>query len=375
MQEQKIDLISAAPGQRVQLTAWLFGTPGHGPKAAIQAALHADEIPAMLVAQRLRHHFQALEQAGQLLGEVVLVPYANPLGLGQQVLGHAIGRFDLRDGTNFNRHYAELGSAAAVLLEGRLGDDAAANRQAIREALRAALRDSAAQPTSQFPAVDLKHKLLQLAIDADIVLDLHCDAQAAMHVYTLTPFAEHGMELGALLGAQAVLLADESGDSPFDEACSRPWAQLRDKFAAHALPLGCFSATVELRGEADTSHALAEQDALAIVEFLRRRGVVAGTPAALPAALCKATPLAGSEPVTADRAGIVVFHHEPGSRVSAGAVVADIVDADSGAVHSLRAQSSGVLYARVATRWATAGKRLAKIAGATPVRSGKLLSP
>jgi hypothetical protein len=41
----------------------------------------------------------------------------------------------------------------------------------------------------------------------------------------------------------------------------------------------------------------------------------------------------------------------------------------------VRATTSGVLYARIATRWATPGTRLGKIAGATPVRTGKLLSP
>jgi hypothetical protein len=38
-------------------------------------------------------------------------------------------------------------------------------------------------------------------------------------------------------------------------------------------------------------------------------------------------------------------------------------------------EGPGVLYARIATRWATPGTRLGKIAGATPVRTGKLLSP
>ena len=41
----------------------------------------------------------------------------------------------------------------------------------------------------------------------------------------------------------------------------------------------------------------------------------------------------------------------------------------------LHAQFSGLLYARVSTRWATAGKRLAKIAGTSLARTGKLLSP
>ena len=70
---------------------------------------------------------------------------------------------------------------------------------------------------------------------------------------------------------------------------------------------------------------------------------------------------------------MVVFRHEPGDFVEAGGPVADLVDIDSGATTTLTAQSSGVLYARTATRWATPGKRLAKIAGSTLARKGKLL--
>ncbi len=371
MQVQTIALQTSSPGQRHHLTLLRFGQAGAGPKAYIQAALHADEVPAMLVAQQLRQQLLALEAAGQLCGEVLLLPYANPLGLSQLMLGHHHGRFDLRDGVNFNRGFADLADAAADALAGRLGDDEATNLGLVRQALR----DAAGALQSQQPAQDLKHKLLQLAIDADVVLDMHCDAQATMHLYTLTPHSALGAELGALLGAQAVLVADNSGDWPFDEACSRPWAILRERLAPHPVPLGCFSATLELRGEADTDHALAAQDAQAIIEFLRRRGTVAGTPAPLPAALCLPTPLAGSEPVAAPSAGVVVFRASPGDRLDAGALVAEVVDTDSGEVTPVLAKSAGVLYARVATRWATPGKRLAKIAGSTLTRTGKLLSP
>ena len=371
MQSQKIELISATPGLRHSITVLRFGAETAGPKAMIQAALHADEVPAMLVAQKLRTLLAALESQGQLLGQVVLVPYANPLGLAQHLLGQHQGRFDLRDGINFNRHVADLSVAVANAVREHLGDDADRNAALVRQALR----DAACALTAMDAVTDLKNQLLQLAVDADIVLDMHCDSDAAMHLYALTPQAELAAELGALLGAQAILLATESGDSPFDEACSRPWLQLQQQFQNHPLPLGCFSSTLELRGEADTDHALALQDARAIVEFLRRRGVVKGTPAALPAALCQPTPLAGSEPITAPRAGVVVFHQRPGSRVEAGAVIADLVDVDTGAIEPLRALSAGVLYARVATRWATPGMRLAKIAGTTLARTGKLLSP
>jgi uncharacterized protein len=371
MQTQTLTITSGAPGVTQQLRAWRFGQPGRGPKATIQAALHADEVPGVLVAHELRRRLAALEADGALTGEVVLVPCANPLGLTQWVLGHHHGRFDLRDGTNFNRCHPELGAAAGDAVARRLGADADANVAAIR----AALVDAAARLASAVPAQDLKNKLVQLAIDSDVVLDLHCDGQAAMHLYALTPQADIARELGALLGAHAVLLATESGDSPFDEACSRPWLQLQQRFAPHPVPLACFSATVELRGEADTSHALAAQDAQAIVEFLRRRGVVAGPAAPLPAALCEPTPLAGSEPITAPKAGVVVFHRAPGERIAAGSVIADIVDADSGEVTPVLAVSAGVLYARTATRWASAGQRLAKVAGTSLARTGKLLSP
>ena len=208
------------------------------------------------------------------------------------------------------------------------------------------------------------------------MLDLHCDAQATLHLYGLTPQAALCEELGALMGAQAILLATESGDSPFRRSLQPPLVRAAAGLTrTQPLPLACFSTTVELRGEADTSHAPGRsRTPAAIVEFLRRRGVLAGPPAPLPRALCQPTPLAASEPMTAPCCGVVVFHQEPGARVQAGELVADIVDVDSGEVHAIRALSSGVLYARMATRWATPGKRLAKIAGTTLARTGKLLS-
>ena len=371
MKLDTLPLAGAAPGQRHALQVLRFGTPGAGPKAYIQAALHADEVPALLVAGALRTRLLALEAAGQLRGEVVLVPYANPLGLSQLVLGQQLGRFDLRDGVNFNRLLPDLSDAARDAVQGRLGDDAGANVALVRQALR----DAAAALSARHPVQDLKRRLITLAIDADVVLDLHCDAEAAVHLYGLTPQADLCAELGALLGAQAILLATESGDSPFDEACSRPWFVVQQANPGRPLPLACFSTTVELRGQADTGHDLAAADADALVEFLRRRGVIAGMPAPLPALRCQPTPLAASEPVVAPAAGVVVFHQAIGSQVAAGDVIADLVDIDSGAVQPLRTQSAGVLYARAATRWATPGQHLAKVAGSTLVRTGKLLGP
>jgi uncharacterized protein len=370
LQTERIELLAAAPGVRHSLQLLRFGRVGSRPKATIQAALHADEVPGILVAHALRQRLAALEAAGELIGEVQLVPYANPIGLTQHLHGQHHGRFDLADGINFNRLHPELAAAAAERLAGRLGPDRARNLSLVREALVRA----AAELTATTPAQDLKNKLVQQAIDSDIVLDLHCDAESVLHLYGLTPQEPIAAELGALLGARAILLATESGDSPFDEACSRPWLQLQQRFGEAAVPLGCFCVTVELRGQADTDHHQAAADADAIIDFLRRRGLLSGPARPLPQPLCEATPLAASEPLIAPAAGVIVFHAEPGDTVAAGQVVADVVDADSGAVMPVRSASAGVLYARIATRWATPGMRLAKVAGRTLRRSGKLLS-
>jgi predicted deacylase len=370
MKTETIELLSPSPGTRQTLQVQRYGTPGARPKVYIQGALHADEVPAILVTQQLARRLAELEASGSIPGEVVLVPYANPIGLAQFSLGYHQGRFDLRDGGNFNRGYADLASLVKDRVRSELGPDSAANTLIIRNALRAAVGELKANTTTQ----DLKNKLLQLAVDADIVLDLHCDTDAVMHLYALTPQSAVAQELGCAMGAQAVLLATESGDSPFDEACSRPWLALQEQLPEFPIALACFGATVELRGEADTHHALAAQDAIGLCDFLRVQGVIQGE-VKLPAALCQPTPLSGSEPITAPHAGVVIFHRAPGDAIAAGDVIADLVDAATGEVTELRCKSGGVLYARCGSRWAQPGKRLAKIAGTSLARTGKLLSP
>jgi uncharacterized protein len=374
MKTEIIDLMQPAPGVSLQLQVLRFGSATDGPKAYIQAALHADEIPAMLVAHHLRALLLASEEAGQLRGEVILVPSANPIGLMQHVNGQQHGRFDLRDGGNFNRYFPELGAAVIERVKDQLGEDEQSNVKLIRQALR----EAASEVKASNPTQDLKRRLLQLAIDCDIVLDMHCDNDALMHLYGLTPQREVLESLAAHLGARALLLATESGDSPFDEACSRPWLQLQERFAETKLPLACLSTTLELRGERDVSHGLALADAQAIVNFLRGRGIIASLPAAssapLPTLQCQGTPLSGSEPVIAPCAGVLVYRRALGEQVQAGDVIAELIDPASAQVHEVRCQSAGLLYARSGERWAAPGKRIAKIAGTALMRTGKLLS-
>lgn len=371
MQTERHPLISRSAGSAREIVSHHFGSPENGRKVYIQASLHADEIPGMLVAHYLRQAFTLLEQQGQIQSEIVLVPVANPIGLAQDIQGSAFGRFDLATGINFNRAYHYLTPRLIEALEGKLTADAAQNVRLIRQQAKHVLLETPAHSETE----QLKRLLQTLAIDADVVLDLHCDNQALMHLYTGTPLASTAAPLAQYLGARALLVSAVSGDDPFDESCSRHWWELAQHFGdATPIPPACAAITIELRGETDVNHQLAQQDAQAIIAYLQSLGHISGAVRALPEARCVATPLEGVDPILAEQAGILVFTKSLGDHVEKGEMVGDIVDPISGLNHPLVAQTSGILFARLARRYVHAGMRVAKIAGNVAFRSGNLLS-
>jgi predicted deacylase len=375
MIERRHALISPAPGTMRELLSLHYGRPDAGRKAVIQASLHADEVPGLLVAHHLRRRLSKLEASDALLGEIVLVPFANPIGLAQRVLQSVEGRFDLTSGENFNRRYADLVPRSCELLLPQL----VGSVQPTVPMVRAALRQACGELPAATELESLRRILLSLAIDADVVLDLHCDNEAVLHLYTtpeLWPVVE---PLARLMSARAVLVADGSGDEPFDEACSLVWPRIAAELTRRlgrevALPTACAAVTVELRGEADVRHELADADAQRIIQYLACRGMVADAPAELPELLCEPTPLAGSIPVDAPRGGVLVWLAEPGARMRRGEPLAEIVDPLTGEATVIASPTDGVFYARESRRFAFAGTRICKVAGREAVRDGRLLS-
>jgi len=375
MLEQRHPLLSSSPGTTRELLSLHYGPSGTGRKAVIQASLHADEVPGLLVAHHLRRQLAQLEAAGMLRGEIVLVPFANPIGLAQRMMQAHLGRFDFASGHNFNRHYADLVPRACELLEAELPGGAAPSVAIVRDALRRAC----AEVHIESELESLRKVLLGLAIDADVVLDLHCDNEAVLHLYTSTPSWPDVEPLARLLGARAVLTTTMSGDDPFDEACSMVWPRIAEELGQRlgrpvSLPDACVAVTVELRGEADVRHELAEADARRLLEYLACRDLIAGAPQALPPMLCAPTPLEGSIPVVAPHGGVVVFLRELGEVVRRGDSLVEIVDPQTGDASTLPSPTDGVFYARESRRYALAGIRVAKVAGREAVRSGKLRS-
>lgn len=372
MRHEIHDLIAPLPGTARQVHSFHFG-PAQAPgKVYIQASLHADELPGMLVAWHLKQRLAELEAAGRLRHEIVLVPVANPVGLEQVLMDVPLGRYELESGQNFNRWFVDLSEEVGNLVEEQLNDDAQHNLDLIRRHLAAAL--SRQRPATQLQSLRLT--LQRLACDADMVLDLHCDFEAVAHLYT-TPEAWPRVEpLARYIGAEACLLATDSGGQSFDECFTLLWWQLQQRFGARfAIPSGSFAVTVELRGQGDVNHGLASLDCQALVDYLIHFGAIEGLPPALPELPFPATPLAGVEPVAAPVGGLLVFSALPGEYLQAGQLVAEIIDPVSDRVTPVHCNNPGLLYARSLKRMATAGMIIAHVAGREAYRSGYLLSP
>ncbi len=374
MQRNDHPLLSPSLGSHKSVSSFHFGTAGTGPKVYIQASLHAEELPGMLTAHHLRPLLQAAEDAGLLRGEVVLVPVANPLGLAQRLDHKPMGRFELGTSENFNRHYPDLAKAIAAQVLPALGPDAAANVKTVRAGIGSYL--SQWTPTTELQS--LRRTLMLLAHDADYFLDLHCDCEGVLHFYCEEPCWPQLEALSRFLGSEATLIAKNSGGGPIDECLSGVWWQLAAMLHAQgnaaALPQGCNSTTIELRGELDVSHDFARQDAQAIQHFLQHIGVVhSDALPPVPAARCQPTPLAGSETLRARAPGVLVFAAQPGQLMRKGELVAEVIDPIENTAERVLAGVDGVLYARIRDRYVTAGCEVGKIAGATPFRTGPLL--
>jgi predicted deacylase len=350
---EKIALKSPSPGTERFLTVHRFKGAVEGPKVYLQAALHADEWPGMIALQHLLQKLIELDKEDRLAGEIIVVPFANPIGLDQKLNGVVLGRQSFSAEGNFNRNWPDLSKAAEQSYQ--QGSNSAAQ-------IKQSLRDAIKQLPTVTPLQHLKSTLLSLSIDADIVLDLHCDSQALLHLYSNYRHKEQAEILAQHLKIPVLLLEDEPGGSPFDAAHVLPWIAVETK-----LSHSCFAATVEFRGEADVNDELAAQDAAGLLSFLATQGSIQGSQKECEPFAVTSTDLDAVDAISATKSGIICWKIALGDRVIKGQLIAQIVDLTAHDPATGRtdifARTAGVLFAQGSARLVTEGDNVGKIAG------------
>ncbi|WP_322987788.1 succinylglutamate desuccinylase/aspartoacylase family protein [Hoeflea sp.] len=340
------------PGVAYQLTVHrLTGSDASAPRTYIQAGLHADERPGVAALHYLIPMLEQAEAEGRLLGSTTLVPHANPIGAAQHLFGDHMGRFSMGTRVNFNRDFPVPGKDGVRTL------------------------DAASAPV--FAERRLKSRLLELADDCPIVLDLHCDDESVQYLYVPEPLWPEMADLAACLDAEAALLWDSGSDCAFEEAVFEQMTA-RARKSGGDLSGHCVT-TVELRGQNDVDAGLARKDAEGLYRFLQKRGVVAADDSASPdlRADFVARQIRHVEMVEAPAGGTILFHVAPGERVQAGQMVAEIIvdPGRSGGAVAVTAPQAGYVLTRRIRRFVRMGDNLLKIIGdnqAVASRTGAL---
>ena len=373
-QTQSFSLPAPGPGGHREVILHRFGRKGSAPKAYIQASLHADETPGMMAAHHLLQRLEQADKEGHIKGEIVLVPFANPIGVQQWLNGAQSGRYELRGGGNFNRNWPDVFDLAGDLVTGKLTTDKAHNVATIRAALKTVL----AEATALKELDSLRLILLRESIDSDLCLDLHCDDDSLLHLFLIPQHWPEGQDLAAELGVRAVMLAEDSGGASFDERNSAGWVKLQKRFPDYPIPAACLAATVELRGQPDVSDELGAADAAALFRVLVRRGFVAGQVGPLPPLKCEATDLAATDTLRSPAHGILAYKVALGDQVTKGTVIAELIDpaAPPGTPRRpIATQTDGLVLSKVQHKYVGPGGSVAKIVGKVPLptRKGYLL--
>src|SRR6185436_19465984 len=132
--KRAIPLPSMTPGTRGSIPYHRFGRAGARPKAYLQAAIHANELPGAMALHHLMPMLVAADRAKRIRGEIVVVPTVNPIGLSQLVGNNHLGRYDFVGRENFNRNWLDLSGPIAERVGDDLGSDARENVTMIRRA-------------------------------------------------------------------------------------------------------------------------------------------------------------------------------------------------------------------------------------------------
>jgi hypothetical protein len=357
------------PGHAITLYWYTVGPEDAATRVHLQAALHADEQPGTMALHHLLPRLREADAAGQLNAHFTVFPSVNPLGLANRSLRHHIGRYDVETGINYNRRWPDLYPLVADRISGKLGQDAADNVQLLRRAVLDWIDEQ--QPTTAIQ--QLRLLVLRSAAASDIVLDLHCDDESLMHIFTSPELMPGLQDLADWMGVAATLTAEDSGGGSFDEVLPLFYRKARLAHPDCPVPNGAETATLEYRGRADSFDELGQTDADGLFNFFAGRGLIAVAPAREPEPSPAPTLFEATEVLRVDAPGLLAYRVGLGDRVTKGQPIADLIAMDGPEAFLVRtpilAGTDGFVLSRATAKFVKGGTAIAKIVGTEPLPS------
>jgi len=257
MKFTRLPIRTGPSGNQFFIPVYFFkGKNPKAKKAYFQSSIHGAEVQGNALIFSLIEIFKE----NPPLGDVTLVPLANPIGMDRKTGEYTDGRFDPVTGENWNRAYLsyDLKKFKGVL---EVAEVKFQMKKQIEKRLRLNLRF----------AEKLALTLQSMAVQADLVLDLHNANVSVDYLYA----NEACLDDALYLGFQYIISIPPLFSGALDEAISAPWSKLKEEFGVKH-ELAPQSYTLELGAQEQLSMKKAELQAKGVIEFLKRHGVVKG---------------------------------------------------------------------------------------------------
>ncbi len=319
-----ISVAQNASGRNLHVPIYRISDNLPGPSVYIQSSIHGAEVQGNVV---IYHLLQALKNT-QISGEIVLVPNCNPVGTNIKAGEYTLGRFDPVNGTNWNRGYFYDPEKVHQFADKVQADTPhALIKQQFRQLWTDAISQKLVQPWGLGLAQQLNLKLQQMAVKADIVLDLHNGPVSTRHVY-IPEYAKHAAKQFSM--PHCIFIPNVFAGA-LDEACFSPWWTLQDLLASKfesTFDFGVEAFTLEMGSQEVISFAEGSKDAKGILGFLACKGVLddkAFKPDNMQRVGVK---LSDYRTMFTDFGGMVEYCVKPGQHVKQNDVMAKVLNID-----------------------------------------------
>jgi predicted deacylase len=273
-----LPLLHMASGDMLQLQYYRFVGTQPGKTVYLQSNLHGAEIVGNQVIARLLEYLQSLS-AEDLYGEMRLVPVCNPIGVNTRAHHFSSGRFNPYDGRDWNRIFwdcEQTHGMAADFAKAYADSDRDTIQQAYRQQILhhfAAERETLTRPEGVPIHTCYRTQLQHLALEADLVIDLHSSGnQGLVYVYY---FRDRESSI-PYFDLDLAIWLDRFDGNAFDESFMNPWLALEQAFAelGRSLQFDIEAWTLELGTGMKLDAIAVERGVNGILNYLRHQGVL-----------------------------------------------------------------------------------------------------
>lgn len=318
-----------ASGRDLNVPVYKFKSERPGPKVYIQSSIHGAEVQGNIVLFHLLKHFQKADVNGEITGEITLVPNCNPVGSNLKSGEYTLGRFDPVNGQNWNRAY-HYDNDLIDEYANKINPES--NIEQIKTEYRSKLKASIDKKLDNIWGLGLAErlnlKLQRMALEADIVLDLHNGPVSTRHIYV----PEYAKASAKFFNIPNVILIPNVFSGALDEATFCPWWSLqntlKEKFPSKDWDFGVEAFTVEMGSQEVIEFEAGVADAVSILTYLSHKKCFK-TEQYLPKKMTRrAVYLKDYKVMFSQFGGMVEYVAKPGEAVKKGGVLARVLNID-----------------------------------------------